>query len=145
MAIIDHCTWSQRDVVLAFSAAGRSTLSCCTCPQQLGPREKTAPQVLGVSHARYSKVGSVSVDFAIESLQQAVDHDESEWLQVDSPPSTWTGKKGPLREFRARLAHPDDRYQHMYNGFIFDAPQDDDNGPAYLVTRGRRVGVFRTW
>lgn len=85
------------------------------------------------------------MDFAIKLLQRAVDHDEAEWLPVDSSSSTWAGKNGLLHEFRARLAHPDDRHQHMYHGFIFDVPLDNDDGPAYLVTKGRRVGVFHTW
>lgn len=75
-----------------------------------------------------------------------MDHDKAEWLQVDGSPSTWAGKSGPRHEFRTRLAHPDDQFQHMYNGFIFNVPMDDnDDDPAYLVTKGHRVGVFRTW
>ena len=104
-----------------------------------------APLVIGVSRACYSKVRSGSVYSAIESFKWAVDHDEAEWLQVDSPPSTWAGKNGPLHEFRACLAHPDDRYQHMYNRFIFDAPMDDSYGPVFLMTMGHCVGVFHTW
>ncbi|KAG1787613.1 uncharacterized protein HD556DRAFT_1246636, partial [Suillus plorans] len=33
----------------------------------------------------------------------------------------------------------------QYNGFPFDVPHADANGPFYLITRGRRVGVFDTW
>ncbi|KAG1746425.1 hypothetical protein EDB19DRAFT_1631600, partial [Suillus lakei] len=33
----------------------------------------------------------------------------------------------------------------QYNGFTFDIPSADANGPFYLVNRGRHVGVFDTW
>ena len=115
MAIIDaNCTWSQRDIVLAFSVAGKSTSSSCTSPQQLGLREKTALQVLGISCTHYSRVQSASVDFAIKLLQQAVDHNEAEWLPVDSSSSTWAGKNGLLHKFRVCLAHPNDQHQHNF-------------------------------
>ncbi|KIK31691.1 hypothetical protein CY34DRAFT_19664, partial [Suillus luteus UH-Slu-Lm8-n1] len=34
--------------------------------------------------------------------------------------------------------------QH-YRDFTFDVPRAEVIGPFYLVTRGRRVGVFETW
>ncbi|KAG6370688.1 hypothetical protein JVT61DRAFT_11067 [Boletus reticuloceps] len=64
--------------------------------RSLALRQKTAPQVLGVSYACYSRVRSVSVGFTIESLQWAVDHNEAEWLQVNGLLSTWAGQNGPL-------------------------------------------------
>jgi hypothetical protein len=39
----------------------------------------------------------------------------------------------------------EERRQQQYNGFTFDIPSADANGPFYLVNRGRRVGVFDTW
>ena len=74
-----------------------------------------------------------------------MDHDEVEWLPVDSSSLTWAGKNGLLHKFRVCLAHPNDWHQHMYHSFIFNVQLDDDDGPAYLVTKGHCVGVFRTW
>ncbi|KAG1802816.1 uncharacterized protein HD556DRAFT_1437881 [Suillus plorans] len=39
----------------------------------------------------------------------------------------------------------EERFQHHYEGFSFDVPHKEAGGPFYLVTRGRRVGVFSTW
>ncbi|OJA21225.1 hypothetical protein AZE42_10035 [Rhizopogon vesiculosus] len=37
------------------------------------------------------------------------------------------------------------RTQQHYCGFSFDVPHTGVLGPFYLVTRGRRVGIFQTW
>ncbi|KAF8127381.1 hypothetical protein EV363DRAFT_1172307, partial [Boletus edulis] len=35
--------------------------------------------------------------------------------------------------------------QQMYNGFLYDIPHEEETGQLYLITRGRRVGIFVSW
>ncbi|KAG1787802.1 hypothetical protein EV424DRAFT_1550983 [Suillus variegatus] len=39
------------------------------------------------------------------------------------------------------MVNGEERFQHNYEGFTFDVPHRAADGPFYLVTRGRRVGV----
>ncbi|KAF8434160.1 hypothetical protein L210DRAFT_864099 [Boletus edulis BED1] len=32
-----------------------------------------------------------------------------------------------------------------HSGFVYEVPEPHTTGPFYLVTRGRRVGVFSGW
>jgi hypothetical protein len=43
------------------------------------------------------------------------------------------------------MVNGEERFQHHYEGFAFDVPHTAADGPFYLVTRGRRVGVFSSW
>ena len=52
---------------------------------------------------------------------------------------------GPINKFVPGGLSLDGFRQHMYNGFIFDVPPHDYKGSVYLVTRGRRVGIFSLW
>ncbi|KAF8426145.1 hypothetical protein L210DRAFT_872815, partial [Boletus edulis BED1] len=33
----------------------------------------------------------------------------------------------------------------QYNGFVYVQPDEESDGPFYLVTRGKLVGVFSRW
>ncbi|KAF8120180.1 hypothetical protein EV363DRAFT_1178224, partial [Boletus edulis] len=39
----------------------------------------------------------------------------------------------------------DGRRQQMYNGFLYDIPHEEETGQLYLITRGRRIGIFVSW
>ncbi|KAG6376562.1 hypothetical protein JVT61DRAFT_1538 [Boletus reticuloceps] len=39
----------------------------------------------------------------------------------------------------------DGRRQQMYNYFLYDIPHEEETGQLYLITRGRRVGIFVSW
>lgn len=52
---------------------------------------------------------------------------------------------GPHSSFVPGSVGPDGRIQTKYNDFIYDLPAEPTNGQLYLVTRGRRVGIFITW
>ncbi|KAG1730259.1 uncharacterized protein EDB91DRAFT_1085513 [Suillus paluster] len=45
----------------------------------------------------------------------------------------------------AVIVNSETRGQQQYRDFSFDVPRAGALGPFYLVTRGRRVGVFETW
>jgi hypothetical protein len=43
------------------------------------------------------------------------------------------------------MVNGEEHLQQHYKGFTFDIPHPDARGPFYIVTRGRRVGIFNTW
>ncbi|KAF8122078.1 hypothetical protein EV363DRAFT_1588210 [Boletus edulis] len=52
---------------------------------------------------------------------------------------------GPHHLFVPGGLSKDGYIQSKYNNFIYDLPPMDTTGQLYLVTRGRRVGVFAQW
>jgi hypothetical protein len=52
---------------------------------------------------------------------------------------------GPHDKFVSGELSLDGRCQVMYNGFIYDIPHHNPTNEVYLVTRGRRVGIFASW
>lgn len=56
-------------------------------------------------------------------------------------------RRGPIHEFNPGVARVDSRVYSLYKDFLYVVPQDDDDDRLglYLVTKGRRVGVFRGW
>ena len=53
--------------------------------------------------------------------------------------------RGPISLFVPGGLTLDGRVQHMYNDFLFDVPHPGATGRLYLITRGKRVGVFADW
>lgn len=51
----------------------------------------------------------------------------------------------PHLPMTAVIVNGETRGQQQYRDFSFDVPRAGALGPFYLVTRGRRVGVFETW
>ncbi|KAG6371479.1 hypothetical protein JVT61DRAFT_9513 [Boletus reticuloceps] len=52
---------------------------------------------------------------------------------------------GPHHLFVPGGLSKDGHVQGMYNKFIYDLPPLDAMGRLYLITRGRRVGIFSQW
>ncbi|KAG0706719.1 hypothetical protein DFH29DRAFT_995586 [Suillus ampliporus] len=66
--------------------------------------------------------------------------------QITQPPPTTlpTQSLHDLPTTRV-IVNGEEGIQQHYEGFAFDIPHANTEGPFYLVTRGRRVGVFSTW
>ncbi|KIJ57981.1 hypothetical protein HYDPIDRAFT_34614 [Hydnomerulius pinastri MD-312] len=58
---------------------------------------------------------------------------------------TFPISNGPVASFLAGEAGGNGRWMNMYNYFVYELPAPTATGPFYLVTVGRRVGVFSTW
>ncbi|KAF8131914.1 hypothetical protein EV363DRAFT_1164747 [Boletus edulis] len=52
---------------------------------------------------------------------------------------------GPHHLFVPGGPSKDGYIQAKFNNFIYDLPPTDATGQLYLITRGRRVGIFAQW
>ncbi|KAF8127406.1 hypothetical protein EV363DRAFT_1172356, partial [Boletus edulis] len=60
-----------------------------------------------------------------------------------TPPIPAPGRRLPL-PVTTVVVDGQPRLQKTYHCFAFDVPKPNTSGPFYLVTRGRRVGIFST-
>lgn len=67
-------------------------------------------------------------------------------VQIHPSPIALSGFYGfPHLLLTGVVVNGETRGQQHYRDFTFDVPRAEVIGPFYLVTRGRRVGVFETW
>ena len=120
------------------------------------PDESSLPVILSLQSAESSFTPSVQASSAAPSgaaadvtisLVSTMTPNESDTPVVPATPPVATVT--PVPSFNptgpAHLLGTPGMHLQSYNGFVYEVPVPDANGPFYLVTRGLRVGIFSGW